>query len=226
MCIRRFIGHLFSPICMAGLTLELLHKNDSSLNLLLQSKGQGLAHIVGRGHLDEAQAAGTLAYLSFGILQISASRMRNKDTNNGPKLAKILFQLARRLEAKLVDAAHDDQLVWVLLGEELQARRQSLHGVCLARWHLPRRVVLVVSRALEGGLQARLVQRRGRCLSKPRFGHGHDLLDALNLPRERAQQVLLCLVGRLLSHGIGKCCLLRSHQLHNVGVVRLKHIQI
>mmetsp|Transcript_154317 Transcript_154317/g.287755 ORF Transcript_154317/g.287755 Transcript_154317/m.287755 type:complete len:247 (+) Transcript_154317:347-1087(+) len=115
------------------LSLETLHADHCSLNVLLVTKFKDLAHGFCVGHLHESKAAWTAPSVALWISMLAHSGMGGKHTHHGPVRREMALQSPCGLEAQLVDPAHDEEAVWIFVGKELQTRGQRLHLSCPKR---------------------------------------------------------------------------------------------
>mmetsp|Transcript_115038 Transcript_115038/g.229051 ORF Transcript_115038/g.229051 Transcript_115038/m.229051 type:complete len:243 (-) Transcript_115038:665-1393(-) len=97
---------------------------------MLWAIAQDVVRCLGRGHDDKAERRGTHAPLYVRPHGLHA-RMRNMHTFDLAISCKMIAELVRRIEAKLVDTPCDEHHLWVLLLQRLQL---CLHSVSNVRW--------------------------------------------------------------------------------------------
>lgn len=90
------------------LALESLHPNDHAINFLVVSETQDLRYGIRSGHLHEAQTAGATTSLDMSFAALPNRGVRDQHFDHGAESTVVALQDASRLEAQLVDSAHNE----------------------------------------------------------------------------------------------------------------------
>mmetsp|Transcript_111920 Transcript_111920/g.321533 ORF Transcript_111920/g.321533 Transcript_111920/m.321533 type:complete len:232 (-) Transcript_111920:253-948(-) len=131
---------------------ELLHADDRAGDFLFFAQSQDALHHFRRLHLQESEAARAAPQSECpGVLArllLADRRMCHEHAHDMAIGGKVLLQRAGRLEAQLIDAAHNQEAVRVFVREQTQARRQSLAAFCFVFFHSKRLSMVLFWRCL------------------------------------------------------------------------------